>query len=122
MRNPQSSLEGRLVVDHRFSPGLPEDIARAAGYDPAHTGEGKLLEQATLTCCHCRCAVVKNPLRTRPRENCPSCGNRYLCDPCHARAQHPDYDHTPFEQFVDDTIDAAAHGWAPPPFLGTRSA
>jgi hypothetical protein len=71
---------GEIIIDHRASPGLPEDIARAAGYDPAHCREGKIYAQATMTCCECKCVVVKNPFRTRDRATC-SCGN-YLCDLC----------------------------------------
>jgi hypothetical protein len=40
--------------------------ARLSGFDPAVAGEGKLLEHSTLTCSHCKCAVVKNPPNTSP--------------------------------------------------------
>ena len=73
--------EGYLLVDHRSSPGLPEDIARMAGYDPQHCGEGKMYEQASLTCAHCKNVVIKNPLRTRAREYCIKC-DHYICDGC----------------------------------------
>ena len=46
--------EGYLMVDHRASPGIPEDVARQIGMDPAQVKEGKLLEAATLTCSHCK--------------------------------------------------------------------
>jgi hypothetical protein len=94
---------GYLIIDHRASPGLPEDIARLSGFDPAMAGEGKLLEHSTLTCSHCKCAVVKNPLRTRAREYCPKC-DHYVCDFCYADMQHPDYTHMPFEKFSDLTM------------------
>lgn len=93
--------EGYIFVDHRASPGLPEDIARRSGYDPAQCREGKLFEAATLTCCHCKVAAVKNPLRTRERENCPKCGNHYVCDFCAAEMRKPDYDHLPYEKYMD---------------------
>lgn len=46
--------EGFLLIDHRASPGVPEEIALAAGMDPKHCGEGKLFEAPTLTCSHCK--------------------------------------------------------------------
>jgi predicted RNA-binding Zn-ribbon protein involved in translation (DUF1610 family) len=98
------------MIDHRASPGLPEDIARATGLDPAFAGEGKLLEHATLTCSHCKASVVKNPLRTRERANCPQCGNHYICDFCEAERHQADYVHTPYDKLADDTIDAAHLG------------
>ncbi len=97
--------EGYLLVDHQASPGLPEDIARASGYDPAMCGEGKRFEAATLTCAHCKAAVVKNPLRTREREHCMKCSGRYVCDNCAIVARLPDYNHAPFEKYVDVTAD-----------------
>lgn len=107
---------GYLMVDHRASPGIPEDIARQVGYDPRLAGEGKLFEASTLTCSHCKCAVVKNPLRTRERHNCMKCGGHYICDGCAFQATLPDYTHTPFDKFVDDTLRVAALG-SPPPLL-----
>lgn len=88
--------EGYLLVDHQASPGLPEDVARAAGYDPAYVREGKRYEVGTLTCAHCKTTVVPNPFRTREREFCFKCMH-YICDVCGFRASAPDYDHAPFE-------------------------
>ena len=102
--------EGYLMVDHRASPGLPEDIARKVGYDPKFCQEGKLFEAATLTCSHCKCAVVKNPLRTRERHTCIKCGGHYICDGCAYQATMPDYVHTPFDKVIDLHLDAAALG------------
>lgn len=101
---------GYLFVDHRASPGLPEDVARASGYDPLHCKEGKLFEADTLTCAHCRTGVVKNPLRTRERASCFKCGHHYICDICAAQMLHPDYDHTPFERLVDVGVELAHKG------------
>jgi hypothetical protein len=101
---------GEIVVDHRASPGLPEDVARWAGYDPKLCGEGKLFEAETLTCSHCKAAVVKNPLRLRARENCPKCNYHYVCDFCYAEMQQPDYVHTPFNRFADIYINLAENG------------
>ena len=101
MKNSKISQEGYLMIDHRASPGLPEDLARWLGLDPKQSGEGKLLESATLTCSHCKVVVVKNPLRTRERANCAKCGNHYICDLCHAEMQKPGYSHLIFENLIE---------------------
>jgi hypothetical protein len=107
---PSFGREGYLMIDHRASPGIPEDIARASGLDPRFAGEGKLLEQATLTCSHCKAAVVKNPMRIRERHSCVKCGGHYICDGCHAKSMEPLYQHTPFEKVKDTVLDYAARG------------
>jgi hypothetical protein len=99
--NSQRSREGYLMVDHRASPGLPEDVARQAGYDPAHCGEGKLFEAASLTCSHCKISVIKNPMRLRERAKCDKCGWHYICDWCDAERNNPDYSHLPFEALLE---------------------
>ncbi len=101
---------GYLMVDHRASPGLPEDVARKVGYDPKFCQEGKLFEAATLTCSHCKCAVVKNPLRTRDRYACMKCGGHYICDGCAYQATLPDYAHTPFDKVIDLHLKEVALG------------
>ena len=62
----EKAREGYLMVDHRASPGLPPELAVSLGLDPKLVGEGKLMEAATLTCSHCKGALLKNPLRVRP--------------------------------------------------------
>jgi hypothetical protein len=91
---------GYLFVDHGASPGLPEAVARASGYDPAFCKEGGRFEAASLTCAHCKAAVVKNPLRLKERAACMKCFH-YICDLCAALMSLPDYDHMPFERRVD---------------------
>lgn len=93
--------EGYLFVDHRASPGLPEDMARACGYDPKLCGEGKLFEAATIGCVHCGAHVVKNPLRTRERGQCPKCNYAYVCDPCAVAMRDPNYVHRTIHQIAD---------------------
>lgn len=123
-----SQREGYLFVDHRASPGLPEDVARASGYDPLFCREGKVFEAATLTCAHCKVTVVKSPLRTRERHSCMKCGGKYICDVCGFRASQPDYNHTPYEKLADVAIDLGNRGLVPDydsllrgnPLLGTR--
>jgi hypothetical protein len=97
---------GTIIVDHSASPGLPEDIARAAGYDPKLTGEGKVFEAATLTCAHCKSSVVKNHFRIRERAFCPKCVH-YICDFCHAASKDALYTHLPFEKLAETTIREA---------------
>lgn len=113
MKNPESSKESYLFVDHRFSPGLPEDVARRMGYDPKLVAEGKLLETATLTCCHCRTVVIKNPDRHRARGRCNYCDG-YVCDNCAVEMLDPNYVHLPWQKRVDDHMDAEAK---PDPFV-----
>jgi hypothetical protein len=83
--------EGYLLVDHRASPGLPPELARRMGVAPG----SKFGEVATLTCCHCKTVVIKNPNRQRERGRCPKCNYKYVCDPCAARMHLPDYVHDP---------------------------
>lgn len=89
------------MIDHRASPGIPEDLSIAMGLDPTMTGEGKLLEAASLTCSHCKAVVVKNPLRARERARCHDCDYHYICDFCEAERHLPNYTHTPYDKKVD---------------------
>lgn len=93
---------GYLFVDHRASPGLPENVARWAGYDPRLCREGKMFEADTMTCAHCKGVVVKNPLRTRDRHYCTKCSGHYICDGCAYMASQSDYVHTPFGKVVEE--------------------
>jgi hypothetical protein len=95
---------GYLMIDHRASPGLPEDVAIKTGLDPRFCGEGKLFEADTLTCSHCKCAVIKNPLRLRERSNCPKCNYHYICDFCAADMLRADYSHVTFEAKVEESL------------------
>jgi hypothetical protein len=108
---------GEIVIDHRASPGLPEDIARQAGYDPLLCREGKMYEQATLTCSHCRNVVVKNPFRTRDRHYCQKCSGHYICDICAFRATLPDYTHTPFEKVIEQHLSPTYRDGSPPQLI-----
>ncbi len=101
---------GYLMIDHRFSPGIPEDIAQKIRMPAPLVGEGKLLEAASLTCAHCKTAVMKNPLRVRERENCPKCGFHYICDFCAAEARLPGYSHLPYDAKVEVQVARIAKG------------
>ena len=91
---------GYLMVDHRASPGLSEDIARLAGYDPKFCGEGKVYEVDTLYCVNCYSHVVKNPFRIRERH---SHKGNYVCDGCAYLLSQSDYVHVPLAKRIDDT-------------------
>jgi hypothetical protein len=97
----RKSHEGYLFVDHRASPGLPEDVARLAGYDPAQCKEGKMYETATIGCVHCGVHVVKNPFRTRERGQCPKCNYAYVCDLCAALMHDPNYVHRTIQEITE---------------------
>jgi hypothetical protein len=92
---------GYLFLDHSNSPGLPEDIARKAGYDPKLVGEGKVFEADTVSCIHCKTSVIKNPDRTRERYFCQKCSGHYICDGCEWQSRQPGYSHTPFEKLFE---------------------
>lgn len=96
--------QGYLMVDHRASPGLTEEQARACGYDPLFCKEGKLYEADTLTCAHCKTPVVKSPTRVRPRAECFQCGVKFICDACDYERTLPDYVHAPFEKIAEEII------------------
>ena len=111
-----SKPEGYLFVDHRASPGIPEDKARRMGLEPSLVGEGKVMEAATMMCAHCNRPHIKNPLRTRERAYCMACGGAYICDLCNIERLKPDYRHLPFRQIVD----LVATGEATAVRLGSR--
>lgn len=104
---------GYLMVDHRASPGLPEDVARWAGYDPKQVAEGKVYEVDTLRCSHCGGCAIPNIMRTRPRARCFECDNReghYICDACDYLRSQPGYEHRPFVQKVDEYLNKIVMG------------
>jgi hypothetical protein len=94
---------GYLLIDHSASPGIPDWMARVAGYDPAQCGEGKRMDVKTLCCAHCKVHVVPNPDR-KERETCPKCAHHYICDVCAFAMTQPDYIHTPYEKTVEMTL------------------
>ena len=91
---------GWVMLDHRASPGIPEDVALKIGLPPRYVGEGKLFEAHTLSCVHCGGHVVLNPDRTRERGYCRSC-DHYICDGCDAERSLPGYVHRTRESHLD---------------------
>lgn len=75
------SHEGYMLVDHRESPGVPDELMLPAGF-PAGAGHG-LFESATFTCPYCNAVVVMNPDRSRPRNYDPKT-DHLICDGCEA--------------------------------------
>jgi hypothetical protein len=84
MRNPRTSQEGYLLIDHRASPGVPQELLRSLGIDAPGISEGQIYETRSLHCTHCGGCVVVNMDRTRERGHCPSC-DHYICDLCAAQ-------------------------------------
>lgn len=67
--------------------------------DNRAVGEG-VIERDTLSCSHCRVAIVMNPERIRKRFTCPKC-NKYCCDWCGA-AYAQTFICKPFEAVVEE--------------------
>lgn len=99
------SREGYLFIDHRASPGLPEDFYRKVGIDAPAVGEGQVWEGSVLVCMHCNGPQIKNPMRTRERGYCRKCDG-YVCDICSLNMRAADYVHKPFRERVDTTMEA----------------
>lgn len=93
--------EGYLLIDHRNSPGIPPEMALAAGY-PVGAGVG-LFEAPTYTCSHCQAVVVLNPKRNRDRAYCQKC-DHYICDDCGAAMGQTKECH-PFEKLADTVLE-----------------
>jgi hypothetical protein len=72
--------EGYMLIDHLFSPGLPEPV-RIPGLPTVVAPGGKIIEAAIICCRHCQVEMIKNPERTRPRGYCTQC-DHYICDRC----------------------------------------
>ena len=98
------SLEGELLIDHRNSPGVPDQVLADAGL-PIGAGRG-LFEAATYTCGHCQFVVVMNPQRTRERHYCRRC-EHVICDAC-ALQMAKTLECRPFAQVVEEALTAAA--------------
>lgn len=102
--------EGYLMIDHRFSPGIPEQTALAMGLDPKLVGAGKVMEGATHTCTHCRGTVLRNPKRVRERYTCQQCGGGFICDGCKAETLAANYTHLNYDERVNKTRELADKG------------
>jgi hypothetical protein len=103
--NWQGKKEGYLMIDHRASPGISEEFARA---NPGFRAvpEGRLFESATSTCSHCQRLIVLNPDRVRERGYCPKC-NHYVCDRCEAVRVASGWECRSFERIMNESLEAA---------------
>ncbi len=87
MSRSKLSQSGELVIDHRDSPGISLEWARAnlhhliASGATTIVGGGKKFETGVKNCAHCNADVVLHPQRKRDREWCAKC-DAYICDPC----------------------------------------
>lgn len=97
--------ENYLMIDHRASPGVPNDFYRRIGFDMPSVPEGRMMEMAVLVCLHCQQHAIKNPERTRERGYCPKCDG-YICDNCSLGMRAPDYVHTPFKKVIDTVLES----------------
>jgi hypothetical protein len=80
--------EGYLLVDHRYSPGIPRELEEfwiACGKLQPHQAvpAGMTFETGIQTCSHCQRVIIMNPQRTRERKSCLKCYH-YICDGCWA--------------------------------------
>lgn len=71
--------EGYFLLDHRDSPGVPDEVAIKTGLPPG-AGRG-LFEAPTYTCSHCQTVcIVKLPRETEV-PYCPKC-DHHICNTC----------------------------------------
>jgi hypothetical protein len=102
------SLEGYMLIDHRCSMGVPEEVMLSQGLPKDAGKKESVWESATVTCNHCETQVVLNPDRSRARGFCTHCSH-YLCDECEAKRflGAPCY---PFKARVADYLEAVDRG------------
>lgn len=103
--------DGYLMIDHRFSPGVPEALAVKSGFAPNSLRAGYTFEGATYQCAHCLGTVFKLPDRTRPRGYCAPCDS-YICDECNGARLAGDYKHVSGEAVSDAILNSAVRGVA----------
>jgi hypothetical protein len=97
------SHEGYYMVDHRQSPGLPDQMMPPGM--PPRSGQG-IFEAPTFTCSHCPNVVLVNPKRNRPRGYCRKC-DHYLCDSCEAVKAMNGGECNPYKKQMDELLEAA---------------
>lgn len=75
-------LEGELVIDHRNSPGVPDEILEQAGL-PTGTGRG-LFEAPIYTCNHCQqgVTVIVKAFGLREKRFVCSICRKVICEDC----------------------------------------
>lgn len=98
-------FEGYFLMDHRCSPGVPDEVLVAQGF-PAGVGS-TIFESATITCSHCEFIVVLNPDRSRSRGYCKKC-DHYICDGCEAKRVLSGGECLPFKVMVEKYLNQVA--------------
>jgi hypothetical protein len=104
-------FDGELTIDHRASPGLTPEEARAFGMPEVPLSEGREVSLATVQCNHCGGVWLVNTYRTRERHYCKWC-DHYLCDLCAATSALPDYVHRTIAELTD-LITSGKYTFAP---------
>lgn len=102
MSKSKRSHEGYFLLDHRYTPGISEELVHAQGLPPG-AGQG-LFEAPTYTCSHCQVVVVINPARNRERAYCRKC-DHYICDKCGGILAATKVC-KPYKQFMDEIQEA----------------
>jgi len=96
------SYEGSILIDHRCSPGVTEEMSRYTDL-PVGAGRG-VFESPTFTCSHCQRVVVMNPARTRSRGYCKKC-DHYVCDGCESKRVKSGGVCYTYKQYLDDICE-----------------
>ncbi len=99
--------EGYLRIDHRDSPGISAEQAKAMRSHVVVPG-GTMLEARTYNCCACQRTVIINPDRLRTRDYCREC-HSYMCETC-ALLRKLTGIHRPMKRFVAEYLESAAKG------------
>jgi hypothetical protein len=98
--------QGYLELDHRNSPGLPEDFL-ARRHLPKEAGRG-VYEAETFTCGHHPGVVIVAPERMRrERVTCWKC-DRWLCDRCAAIHKATGGDCLNYDAFIAQAQELAS--------------
>lgn len=98
--------EGYMMVDHRMSPGIPEDLEAywitQGKLQPGDVVRGGAMLETGIKCCnHCQRVILLNPQRQRDRHTCLKC-YAYVCDQCYASGEC-----IPIWKVLDDLQNAA---------------
>lgn len=95
--------EGYLCIDHRNSPGVPDEIAVPMGL-PIGSGKG-VFEAPTFTCKHCQSVGIIDPKRKNGMAYyCKGCSH-LICDVCGAEKVRTGVCKT-FDQRVDEFLNS----------------
>lgn len=101
----KKEADGYLLVDHRNSPGLPNEHTRRLGLPDGCMGEGTVYEGRTHGCPHCGAPS----LITRVERNwCRSC-DLYICDYCEKARHLPGYEHFTMREVAEKFMTGKYH-------------